>query len=55
MLPFRGNIEDYNEYLVFEILLTILIGILLPIELTIFFYMMIKSYVANCLSSLVQQ
>ena len=36
MLPFRGNIEDYDEYLVFEILLTILINILLPIEQTIF-------------------
>ena len=55
MLPFRGNIEDYDEYLVFEILLTILMSILLPIEQTIFFYSMIKSYVANCLSSLVKQ
>ena len=54
MLPFRGNIEDYDEYLVFEILLTILMSILLPIEQTIFFYSMIKSYVANCLSSLVK-
>ena len=40
MLPFRGNIEDYDEYLVFEILLIILTinqSILLPIEQTISF------------------